>query len=75
MEISLGTRSSIFGTTDGFKWSKPSVGVLKCNLDAGLFLASCKVGHGYVIRDYDGIFVAVRSFSDQCRYLIPIVTR
>lgn len=42
------------------KWSKPVEGLLKCNVDAGVFESSQKMGAGMVVMDHRGQFIAVR---------------
>ncbi|KAH9708700.1 reverse transcriptase domain-containing protein [Citrus sinensis] len=42
-------------------WQRPSVGWLKCNVDAATFSSSGKISHGVVIRNSEGVFIAARS--------------
>lgn len=42
------------------KWSKPSPGRYKCNVDAFFFKSLNKVGIGICIRDEGGAFVLAR---------------
>jgi ribonuclease HI len=43
------------------KWSKPSIGRYKCNIDASFSHSTNKVGIGICIRDEHGQFVAART--------------
>lgn len=72
MKVSNNT-SKALGTTEGFIWSRPPVGFLKCNVDASIFPASGKVGYGCIIHDYSGAFVAAKSSSNLCSVLTPAV--
>lgn len=51
------------------KWEKSLVGWLKVNVDASLDMNQRKMGIGYVIRDYEGKFVASKEIPLQDVYL------
>ncbi|KAF2312615.1 hypothetical protein GH714_035237 [Hevea brasiliensis] len=36
------------------QWMQPSVGMLKCNVDAAIFAGVGKIGTGWVVRDHEG---------------------
>ncbi|PNY15022.1 ribonuclease H [Trifolium pratense] len=45
----------------GETWKPPLEGYVKCNIDAAIFSADCKVGMGTVLRDNEGHFIAAAS--------------
>ncbi|GAU35225.1 hypothetical protein TSUD_205010 [Trifolium subterraneum] len=54
-------QSSIQPTIAGTKWSKPSIGRYKCNIDASFSTILNKVGIGVCIRDDQGSFVLAKT--------------
>ena len=55
------------------KWSKPSNGWLKCNVNAGVFQACGMIGSGVVLHSCHGYFVAARSKVKYSSVLTPSV--
>ncbi|XVF67200.1 hypothetical protein PTKIN_Ptkin10aG0101400 [Pterospermum kingtungense] len=59
-QASLRLSSKVPSECSDLKWQRPLPGVLKCNVDAGVFQAMGKVGFGCVIMDSNGGFAVVR---------------
>ncbi|XVF52726.1 hypothetical protein PTKIN_Ptkin05aG0041600 [Pterospermum kingtungense] len=51
-------------------WEKPLIDVLKCNVDVAVFSASQTMGHGMLIRNDRGEFVATKSLVSSGVYAV-----
>jgi len=66
--------SSIFSSNVGrdVQWQRPTLGRLKCNIDASFSQSMNHVGIGICVRDNDGAFVLVKTMSLSPLCSVPV---